>query len=104
MTNLFSVIFDVYIHSNGKVYLIDIDPYDPETKDPLLFSWDELEAKNSQDETEMRVVESKIGIIPNLKTFYNSLPYDFQNIQELLKEGNPENIVDDMIEFMKQPQ
>nr|XP_009393583.1 PREDICTED: cell division cycle protein 123 homolog [Musa acuminata subsp. malaccensis] len=85
--------FDVYVTSDGRVKLIDFNPWRAFTL-PLLFTWEELEeeAFNSKEEAvdkeqgeeearlvEFRIVESQCGVRPGLKT---AVPYDYLDTGE----------------------
>ncbi|KAG6519993.1 hypothetical protein ZIOFF_017022 [Zingiber officinale] len=86
--------FDVYVTSDGRVKLIDFNPWRAFTL-PLLFTWEELEeeAFTSDDEeeeeigkeherkrdVEFRIVESQCGVRPGLKT---AVPYDYLDTGE----------------------
>ncbi|CAL9115759.1 unnamed protein product [Musa acuminata var. zebrina] len=85
--------FDVYVTSDGRVKLIDFNPWRAFTL-PLLFTWEELEeeAFNSKEEevdkehgeeearlVEFRIVESQCGVRPGLKT---AVPYDYLDTGE----------------------
>ncbi|CAL9749954.1 unnamed protein product [Musa acuminata subsp. burmannicoides] len=88
-----SYTFDVYVTSDGRVKLIDFNPWRAFTL-PLLFTWEELEeeAFNSEEEevdkvqveeearlVEFRIVESQCGVRPGLKT---AVPYDYLDTGE----------------------
>ncbi|GFP84605.1 cell division cycle protein 123 homolog [Phtheirospermum japonicum] len=64
--------FDVYVTRDSRVKLLDFNTWGGSTL-ALLFTWDELE-EGSRDEVEFRVVESRCGIRPGLKT---AVPYDY---------------------------
>lgn len=70
-----SYVFDVYVTRDGRVKLLDFNPWGGATL-PLLFTWDELEEKVKEEgiDLEFRIVESRCGIRPGLKT---AVPYDF---------------------------
>ncbi|KAI3445942.1 hypothetical protein Pfo_002607 [Paulownia fortunei] len=70
-----SYTFDVYVTKDGRVKLLDFNPWGASTL-PLLFTWDELEEKLREEgnELEIRIVESRCGIRPGLKT---AVPYDY---------------------------
>ncbi|XP_042473069.1 cell division cycle protein 123 homolog [Zingiber officinale] len=86
--------FDVYVTSDGRVKLIDFNPWRAFTL-PLLFTWEELEeeAFTSDDDeeeeigkeherkrdVEFRIVESQCGVRPGLKT---AVPYDYLDTGE----------------------
>ncbi|KAL3621126.1 hypothetical protein CASFOL_036038 [Castilleja foliolosa] len=68
--------FDVYVTGGGRVKLLDFNTWGGSTL-PLLFDWDELKeviGDEEDDEVEFRVVESRCGIRPGLKT---AVPYDY---------------------------
>lgn len=92
----------MYIHSNGKVYLVDIDPFDSEDVDALLFEWDELEKMVDKDNNNvvMKIVESEIGIVPNFQRMVDGVPYEFQNLQTLMKDSDQKDVIEDIINFM----
>ncbi|WOL13064.1 hypothetical protein Cni_G21833 [Canna indica] len=89
-------IFDVYVTSGGRVKLIDFNPWRLFTL-PLLFTWEELEEDGLNSEkqykeeeelgkerehrraVEFRIVESKCGVRPGLKT---AVPYDYLDTGE----------------------
>ncbi|KAK4787824.1 hypothetical protein SAY86_011657 [Trapa natans] len=64
--------FDVYVTKEGWVKIIDFNTWGASTL-PLLFSWEELEAEE-REAVEMRVVDSRCGVRPGLKT---AVPYDY---------------------------
>ncbi|KAL8541481.1 hypothetical protein ACS0TY_002667 [Phlomoides rotata] len=68
-------VFDVYVTRDGRVKVLDFNPWGAPTL-PLLFTWVELEEKVTEEEgdLEFRIVESQCGIRPGLKT---AVPYDF---------------------------
>lgn len=70
-----SYTFDVYVTKDGRVKLLDFNPWGAYTL-PLMFDWDELEEKSSEEgkNLEFRIVESRSGIRPGLKT---AVPYDY---------------------------
>ncbi|KAL0452809.1 UNVERIFIED_CONTAM: Cell division cycle protein [Sesamum latifolium] len=70
-----SYTFDVYVTKDGRVKLLDFNPWGASTL-PLMFTWDELEEKLREEgnELEFRIVESRCGIRPGLKT---AVPYDY---------------------------
>ncbi|CAN1233981.1 Cell division cycle protein 123 homolog [Linum perenne] len=71
--------FDVYVTSDGRVKILDFNPWGAFTL-PLLFTWEELEQvtggelDDDDDDVELRVVESRCGIRPGLKT---AVPQEF---------------------------
>ncbi|KAL7119034.1 hypothetical protein ACP275_02G038000 [Erythranthe tilingii] len=72
-----SFTFDVYVTKDGRVKVLDFNPWGASTL-PLMFSWDELEDESREEgdelELEFRIVESRCGIRPGLKT---AVPYDY---------------------------
>ncbi|XP_022868212.1 cell division cycle protein 123 homolog [Olea europaea var. sylvestris] len=70
-----SYTFDVYVTRDGRVKLLDFNPWGGFTL-PLLFTWEELEdkLKDEDHELEFRIVENSCGIRPGLKT---AVPYDY---------------------------
>lgn len=83
----------MYVTSDGRVKLIDFNPWRAFTL-PLLFTWEELEeeACTSDEEeeeigkeherkmdVEFRIVESQCGVRPGLKT---AVPYDYLDTGE----------------------
>lgn len=71
-----SYTFDVYVTTDGRVKLVDFNPWGASTL-PLLFTWEELEEKLREEEgrgLEMRIVESQCGVRPGMKT---AVPYDY---------------------------
>lgn len=70
-----SYTFDVYITKNGRVKLLDFNPWGGSTL-PLLFSWEELEEKSKEEmkDFEIRIIESQCGVRPGLKT---AVPFDY---------------------------
>jgi hypothetical protein len=64
--------FDVYVRADGRVKLIDFNPWGGYTL-PLLFSWEELEQKGVDQELEFRVVMQQGAVRPGLMT---AVPYD----------------------------
>lgn len=76
-------VFDVYRKSNGKVILLDFNPFGVLT-DGLLFDWDELDRlKSSSDPTgnepELRCVEDQEGIKNHPYQCY-AVPQDFVHL------------------------
>ncbi|XP_059666042.1 uncharacterized protein LOC132311906 [Cornus florida] len=67
--------FDVYVTKDGRVKLLDFNPWGLFTL-PLLFTWEELEQnfKEEENDLEFRIVESQCPIRPGLKT---AVPYDY---------------------------
>ncbi|CAA0828620.1 temperature sensing protein-related [Striga hermonthica] len=68
-----SYTFDVYVTRDGRVKLVDFNPWGGPTL-PLLFDWDELDVLSGDSGLEFRVVENRCGIRPCLKT---AVPYDY---------------------------
>ncbi|GJN37693.1 hypothetical protein PR202_gb26674 [Eleusine coracana subsp. coracana] len=64
--------FDVYVRADGRVKLIDFNPWGGYTL-PLLFTWEELEKKEGDQELEFRVVMQQGAVRPGLMT---AVPYD----------------------------
>ncbi|XP_049848785.1 cell division cycle protein 123 homolog [Schistocerca gregaria] len=78
-----SYVFDTYIHSRGSVWLVDISPYHADYTDPLLWTWEEIDAlTNVSHRAELRVVEEQ-GIVPNLFRMTTGLPYDLLQMEEI---------------------
>lgn len=84
-----SFCFDVYRRNQGKLLLLDFNPFGPVT-DSLLFTWDELEGENlyttpvgdnpsSPQGPIFRCVESSSGVQPNPYGTY-AVPKDFIDI------------------------
>ncbi|OVA04214.1 hypothetical protein BVC80_271g12 [Macleaya cordata] len=68
-------IFDVYVTNDGRVKLIDFNPWGAFTL-PLLFTWEELETgfgKNGNS-VHFKIIENRCGVRPGLKT---AVPYDY---------------------------
>uniref|UniRef100_A0A0E0MUR8 Cell division cycle protein 123 n=1 Tax=Oryza rufipogon TaxID=4529 RepID=A0A0E0MUR8_ORYRU len=63
--------FDVYVRADGRVKLIDFNPWGGYTL-PLLFTWEELE-QEEREEVEVRVVMQHGAVRPGLMT---AVPYD----------------------------
>ncbi|CAI0398882.1 unnamed protein product [Linum tenue] len=70
--------FDVYVTNDGRVKVLDFNPWAEFTL-PLLFTWEELEGLDGEKEedVELRVVESRCGIRPGLKT---AVPREFLEV------------------------
>ncbi|KAL7085240.1 hypothetical protein ACP275_14G270000 [Erythranthe tilingii] len=72
-----SLMFDVYVTKDERVKVLDFNPWGASTL-ALMFSWDELEDESREEgdefELEFRIVESRCGIRPGLKT---AVPYDY---------------------------
>lgn len=64
--------FDVYVTTDGRVKLIDFNPWGGYTL-PLLFTWEELEEEGREHELEFRVVMQQGAVRPGLMT---AVPYD----------------------------
>ncbi|CAO2161795.1 unnamed protein product [Urochloa humidicola] len=64
--------FDVYVRTDGRVKLIDFNPWGGYTL-PLLFTWEELEEEGRGHELEFRVVMQQGAVRPGLMT---AVPYD----------------------------
>ncbi|XP_020186157.1 uncharacterized protein [Aegilops tauschii subsp. strangulata] len=65
--------FDVYVRADGRVKLIDFNPWGGYTL-PLLFTWEELEEEQrGENELEFRVVMQQGAVRPGLMT---AIPYD----------------------------
>ncbi|KAJ0264969.1 Temperature sensing protein-like protein [Hirschfeldia incana] len=65
--------FDVYVTKERRVKVVDFNTWCGSTL-PLMFSWDELEKRVGGGELELRIVESRLGVLPGLKT---AVPYDY---------------------------
>ncbi|KAJ1282963.1 hypothetical protein BS78_03G091300 [Paspalum vaginatum] len=84
--------FDVYVRADGRVKLIDFNPWGAYTL-PLLFSWEELEEEGRGQELEFRVVMQQGAVRPGLMT---AVPYDMLDWGEgsgwdaLLKKADEE--------------
>ncbi|KAM3196337.1 hypothetical protein ACQJBY_072169 [Aegilops geniculata] len=87
--------FDVYVRADGRVKLIDFNPWGGYTL-PLMFTWEELEEEQrGEDELEFRVVMEQGAVRPVLMT---AVPYDMLDWGEgsgwdvfLKKAGNELN-------------
>jgi hypothetical protein len=65
--------FDVSVRADGRVKLIDFNPWGGYTL-PLMFEWEELEEEQrGDDELEFRVVMQQGAVRPGLMT---AVPYD----------------------------
>jgi hypothetical protein len=65
--------FDVSVRADGRVKLIDFNPWGGYTL-PLMFMWEELEEEQrGEDELEFRVVMQQGAVRPGLMT---AVPYD----------------------------
>jgi len=84
--------FDVYVTTDGRVKLIDFNPWGGYTL-PLLFTWEELEEEGREHELEFRVVMQQGAVRPGLMT---AVPYDMLDWGEgsgwdvLLKKADEE--------------
>ncbi|KAF7093003.1 hypothetical protein CFC21_095442 [Triticum aestivum] len=68
--------FDVYVRADGRVKLIDFNPWGGYTL-PLMFTWEELEdEKRGEDKLEFRVVMEQGAVRPGLMT---AVPYDMMD-------------------------
>ncbi|KAF8112187.1 hypothetical protein N665_0066s0061 [Sinapis alba] len=63
--------FDVYVTKERRVKVIDFNTWCGSTL-PLMYTWEELERVSG--ELELRIVESRLGVLPGLKT---AVPYDY---------------------------
>lgn len=70
-----SYTFDVYVTRDGRVKLLDFNPWGASTL-PLLFTWEELEEKLKEEgqDLEIRIIENQCGVRPGMKT---AVPYDY---------------------------
>ncbi|KAL3852393.1 hypothetical protein ACJMK2_016044 [Sinanodonta woodiana] len=88
-----SYVFDVYRRDQGKVLLIDFNPFG-EVTDGLLFSWEELlgnERLNGEQEVPaFRYIEKSSGVQPNPYTTY-AMPRDFV---DLATGEDPQKLID----------
>lgn len=102
--NLYEDAFDVYIHSNGKIYLVDISPFHESYIDPLLFTWEELEELNGIEPV-LKVVETNFGVQPNFPKMISGLPYELANIAEFSElvgeDGKQPKTIEELAEFLK---
>lgn len=48
----------------------------------------------------MKIVESEIGIVPNFQRMIDGVPYEFQNLQNLMKDESQKDVVEEIISFM----
>lgn len=87
--------FDVYVTGDGRVKVLDFNPWGAFTL-PLLFTWEELEMEGfgeEEDEVVLRLVDSQCGVRPGLKT---AVPYDYLDTgegsgwDEFLRKANDE--------------
>ncbi|CAH8385820.1 unnamed protein product [Eruca vesicaria subsp. sativa] len=65
-------VFDVYVTKERRVKVVDFNTWCGSTL-PLMYSWEELESRVG-GELELRIVESRLGVMPGLKT---AVPYDY---------------------------
>ncbi|CAN6969872.1 unnamed protein product [Brassica rapa subsp. trilocularis] len=97
-------VFDVYVTKEGRVKVVDFNTWCGSTL-PLMFSWEELEGfRRVGGELELRIVESRRGVLPGLKT---AVPYDYIDVscgsgwdqvlkkaeEELRNESDDEDVV-----------
>eukprot|EP00347_Sterkiella_histriomuscorum_P020192 403338747 len=88
-------VIDVYVDvpPKSRVWLIDINPWIPESVDSLLFQWDELNQKDLskiQFDGRIRVVENNGQIMPSDVNQFK-VPADFEDMdrmQEFMKNMN----------------
>ncbi|KAK9130320.1 hypothetical protein Sjap_010807 [Stephania japonica] len=64
--------FDVYVTRDGRVKLIDFNPWGAFTL-PLMFTWEELEDFEGGENT-IRIVDRQCAVRPGIKT---AVPYDY---------------------------
>ncbi|XP_068132229.1 translation initiation factor eIF2 assembly protein-like isoform X2 [Hyperolius riggenbachi] len=84
--NKIIVVFDIYRDSEGKIWLIDFNPFG-EVTDSLLFTWDELtsgtnpgaEEAVDQDSPTFRCTTSEVTVQPSPYLSYR-LPKDFVDL------------------------
>ncbi|KAF3561885.1 hypothetical protein DY000_02010978 [Brassica cretica] len=69
-------VFDVYVTKERRVKVVDFNTWCGSTL-PLMFSWEELEGFRVGGELELRIVESRRGVLPGLKT---AVPYDYIDV------------------------
>ncbi|KAL3523507.1 hypothetical protein ACH5RR_016341 [Cinchona calisaya] len=89
-----SYTFDVYITKDGRVKLLDFNPWGASTL-PLLFTWEELEEnlKEEGKDAEFRIAENQCYVRPGMKT---AVPCDFLDTStgsgwdQFLKRANEE--------------
>jgi hypothetical protein len=105
-----SYVFDVYIHSRGSVYLIDVSPFHEDYSEPILWSWDELLelSKSTADEIvpEIRLIETETNIMPNLRRMTTALPFDLlqpqqPDGQDADLQGVDPNNLEELVEKLK---
>ncbi|CAH1783543.1 unnamed protein product [Owenia fusiformis] len=84
-----SYVFDIYRKQQGKVYLIDFNPFGVVT-DSLLFDWEELESYTSDTQLKstsgessqvpaFRYIDSSTGVQPDPYSQY-AMPVDFKDL------------------------
>jgi hypothetical protein len=98
----FSDTFDVVRHSSSKIQIIDFGPFDQERTLPLLFTWEDLRAKERNLNEDIQAVEFRIlgedpGILPNSRAHYG-VPQDLINITA---DGNNSSVMDCVAEVSK---
>jgi hypothetical protein len=69
--------FDVYVSSTQKVWLLDFNPWNPNTE-ALMFDWEEL-TQPAWEGLSFRIVESQAAIRPTL-AMTNRLPADLVDV------------------------
>lgn len=94
--NCFSDTFDVVRQSSNKIQIIDFGPFDPKRTMPLLFTWEDLRAKERNLNVEPPAVEFRIlgedpGILPYPHTHYG-IPQDF--IIDCCGDGNDSSVTE----------
>lgn len=97
--NCISDTFDVVRHSSTKIQIIDFGLFDPKRTLPLLFTWEDLCAKERNLNAESQAVEFRIlgedpGILPNSRAHYG-VPHDLIN---LCADGNDSSVMDRVAE------
>lgn len=88
--------FDVVRQSSNKIQIIDFGPFNPKRTVPLLFTWEDLFAKERTLNIEAPAVEFRIlgedpGILPNPHTHYG-IPQDF--INDRRGDGSDSSVTD----------
>lgn len=87
--------FDVYVTGDGRVKVVDFNPWGGFTL-ALLFSWEEMEEEGfleEGEEVEFRLVDGRCGVRPGLKT---AVPFDYldrgegSGWDEFLRKANDE--------------
>lgn len=87
--------FDVYVRGDGRVKVVDFNPWGGYTLG-LLFGWEELEEEGFRgegEEVEFRLVDGRCGVRPGLKT---AVPFDYLDMgegsgwDEFLRKANDE--------------